>query len=464
MDWVRGIFGKKPRNKRPLKIATEHKDPHEVLGEIGKRKPKKEKRTLGLTESQQDYLAVIIFLICAAFYAYYKVDWEYTIFPRLDLGGVVKVVPENASFLKPESFPILITGSRGRSFAEWRKVSKKEGLPSTTLVVLHAELVDIGTQLLPYMVGLANATTNTTESPKRVASTLPSVLDLVHEGVVDRIVWVRPSWSKHFLTDSGAHTYYVGRDASGALRVTCPNDYFVFKKLFAPLSQLTATRPFALQVLPASDMFRRKTVVYVTPAVVIDVDVSYFLRYDPIIAELRATGLESQESKFLRAWQGGICLSDDEAEKLRGYEVLEQAITHVFEKEVYKQPREVFLRRVAKTMPLMCNNKGEVIWANLHHVLSHMTPGQIDLIRREGLPAEAGTTAIPSDRQLKGMLKEMLKFLTRTGIPTPRLITLSDDKGQGQNFTGAVRSSLQADFGRFGIVSTVSDDDGAQGS
>eukprot|EP00995_Heteronema_vittatum_P007164 NODE_2300_length_804_cov_249.426490_g1598_i0.p1 GENE.NODE_2300_length_804_cov_249.426490_g1598_i0~~NODE_2300_length_804_cov_249.426490_g1598_i0.p1 ORF type:complete len:174 (-),score=63.13 NODE_2300_length_804_cov_249.426490_g1598_i0:181-702(-) len=135
-----------------------------------------------------------------------------------------------------------------------------------------------------------------------------------------------------------------------------------------------------------------------------------------------------------------------------GSQVIEQAIARVFQKELYTLPRDMFLAKVKATYPIMCNNQGKIIWVNLHHVLSSLSREQLDIIRAEGLPAEAGTTAVPSPKQISGLISEMMKFFNKAGMPQPGLMTVSDRAGLYNQTLDLLASNLQYTFGKNGIL------------
>eukprot|EP00906_Rhabdomonas_costata_P034191 RCo048139 len=410
-----------------------------------KKKKKEEGRNLfGLSVRQQDVVCFVAIAVVAIVWIYHKVDWELTVFPR-SLGGVVQVVSEGGMPTElPEevdaSFPLHVLPPGRKPL--WPLRSLGRPLANATLVLFHSELVESGSQVLPRALPQHNA--------------LLSVLHEVHRGVFQRVVWLRPEWSTNFEETTGDPVWVeTGLASDGSLRVTHGEDYFVFRQLFEPEPEkLREHVPFSLQVLPVSDMYRRKTMIPVSSEVVVVVDSSYLARYDPLFADLRRLGLPSREANFLRTWQTGICLeAKDGFRKQRQFLSLQQILSQVFEKAVYSLPLDVFLKRVSGAFEMTCGRHPHRLWEGLHFVLNSLNTSQLRLLQKEGFPVSVGASALPPAKQISRALASVVTFLTRTGLPEPVLLSVSDSFGQRHgNLTHHLTAELMLALGHRAVL------------
>jgi hypothetical protein len=347
-----------------------------------------------------------------------------------------------------ENFTIHVVGDDRDAFSVWEGAFSSHGISpdlGSTLLLFHCEFV-----------GSVEAVRVPSPVPEKVPLEVdPSqgILRYVHRGLIRHVIWFRPEWSSHFASaNTTARLFYVGKDESGQLKVTCPDDYFVFQKLFAPRARLKEVAPFLLQVLPLSDMYRRRTHIEISTPVFIGVDISYFTKQDPIIQELRRQGLDSKEAKFLKSWKSGICLDTEEEIKVQQYQLIENTLSMIFEKSLYSLPKDIFLARVKAAFPVMCSNAGRRIWENLYYVLSTMSANQLDIVREKGLPADASTYATPTFKQVGYMMDEIVKFHGRCSLPMPFLITISDTHGGGEVHRRSLLANLQLVYGPYSAV------------
>lgn len=74
------------------------------------------------------------------------------------------------------------------------------------------------------------------------------LMPAAYAGHFKNLVWVKPPWS-HQMTD-GVRKFLIGKHrASGNIRVTCSESYFLSDGLYSPEEDLENTRPLTLQVI-----------------------------------------------------------------------------------------------------------------------------------------------------------------------------------------------------------------------
>jgi hypothetical protein len=121
-------------------------------------------------------------------------------------------------------------------------------------------------------------------------------LAAVWVGLVDRVVWLRPTWATQI--PDGARSMHVGEVPGVGMRVDDPSDYYVLDEGWAPSHALRDAVPLRLEVraLPSVD----PGVPLHTGAAILDIDLDGFATRNPAAEALRAAGLREDELDLVR--------------------------------------------------------------------------------------------------------------------------------------------------------------------
>lgn len=115
-------------------------------------------------------------------------------------------------------------------------------------------------------------------------------------GLVDHVVWVRPSWARQ-LPD-GRRRLHVGRGSDGRLRVDDPADYWLLEGSFVPNAELGA--PVALTLDVVSLDTASGGALALDGPVIFDVDLDGFATRNPGADHLRSLGASDADLAVMR--------------------------------------------------------------------------------------------------------------------------------------------------------------------
>jgi hypothetical protein len=122
-------------------------------------------------------------------------------------------------------------------------------------------------------------------------------------GLVSRVIWLRPPWA-HQIPD-GERRFRLGLDATGALRVDDPSDYYVLDGAWAPRESLRDAVELALRVAPLAPgvgaALDARDARDARDAAILDIDLDGFATRNPAADRLRAAGLSDAAIAELRA-------------------------------------------------------------------------------------------------------------------------------------------------------------------
>ncbi|TRY71495.1 hypothetical protein TCAL_12613 [Tigriopus californicus] len=112
------------------------------------------------------------------------------------------------------------------------------------------------------------------------------ILPCAFLGVINRIVWVRPPWSDQI--PSGRYQFHVGREqATGNLRLTALESYFLSEALTVPLADLTEPQLVDLLVVELNGREEHRIMDFVGPpdeySLLLDVDLDFFSTTNPFL-------------------------------------------------------------------------------------------------------------------------------------------------------------------------------------
>ena len=114
------------------------------------------------------------------------------------------------------------------------------------------------------------------------------ILPLVYAGHVDRVVWLKPPWCNQFYPDA-VHRCSVGRhSATGELRVSCAERYFLEEGLYAEDSELQQQKSLILEVITV-DPHSEDTVEFETgESLILDICLDFFAVRSPFRDDVEA--------------------------------------------------------------------------------------------------------------------------------------------------------------------------------
>lgn len=112
------------------------------------------------------------------------------------------------------------------------------------------------------------------------------ILPCAFLGVINRIVWVRPPWAAQI--PSGRYHFHVGREhATGRLRLTALESYFLSEALTVPLADLADPQPVDLLVVELNGREEERIMDFVGPpdecSLLLDVDLDFFSTANPFL-------------------------------------------------------------------------------------------------------------------------------------------------------------------------------------
>jgi hypothetical protein len=116
-------------------------------------------------------------------------------------------------------------------------------------------------------------------------------------GLVNRVVWLRPSWAFQF--PDGVRRFRVGPGPSGRLQVDDPSDYYVFDRPYQKTAGLRepVELEFAVIALPTA---LPGTPLHAGPAI-LDIDLDGFATRNPAADRLRQAGFSDAELVRIRS-------------------------------------------------------------------------------------------------------------------------------------------------------------------
>jgi hypothetical protein len=145
-------------------------------------------------------------------------------------------------------------------------------------------------------------------------------------GLVNRVVWLRPSWA--FQIPDGEHHFHVGIGPDGRLQTDAPFDYYVLDGNYAPTTQLRDAVDLELRVMPLEAAGREPLD---HDPVILDVDLDGFATRSPAADRLRAVGYSDDELARIRGAfaRDHLALPEDPAARVKSLQSLLDALDAV---------------------------------------------------------------------------------------------------------------------------------------
>jgi len=204
---------------------------------------------------------------------------------------------------------VVVAGPHDRALAHWIAAVRDGRLPREGVTIVHVDAhPDLSLPQGPFPRGFSDDTAAIL-SKVHIAS---FQLAAVRLGIVDEIVWLRPSWAETF--PDGERTFTMGVLANGQLAVDDPSDHYVLDAGYADTALLSDTQPVRLRVMTIADAAEQGGLLAESP-VVLDVDLDAFATWNPWAQSLRRSGVTDAELDRLRAifHPSGLALAADPA-------------------------------------------------------------------------------------------------------------------------------------------------------
>lgn len=202
---------------------------------------------------------------------------------------------------------VVVAGPHDRALAQWIAAVRDGRLPREGVTIVHVDAhPDLSLPQGAFPRGFS-ADTAAILAKVDIAS---FQLAAVRLGVVDEIVWLRPSWAETF--PDGERTFSMGVLANGQLAVDDPSDHYVLDAGYAETALLSDTQPVRLRVMTIADAAKQGGLLAESP-VILDVDLDAFATWNPWAERLRRSGVTDAELDRLRAifHPSGLALSAD---------------------------------------------------------------------------------------------------------------------------------------------------------
>ncbi len=225
------------------------------------------------------------------------------------------------SALAADPVRIAICSPHSRVLAHWLVAARDGRLPRTGISVVHFDAhPDLALPRAPIRPGWPAAPSDLMARVDIASFQLAAV----RAGLVDEIVWLRPSWANQ-LPD-GSREMRIGALSDGSLRVDDPADYYVLDGTWAPTSALIEPQPLRLRVLTLEQALAGPPLT--EGPTILDIDLDGFATRNPAADRLRRAGLEDADIERVRAIFApeGLALSADPAQRTAEVQELEQAI------------------------------------------------------------------------------------------------------------------------------------------
>ena len=216
---------------------------------------------------------------------------------------------------------VAICSSHDRVLAHWLVAAQDGRLPRTGVSVVHFDAhPDLALPRGPIRPGWPAAFGDLMARVDIASFQLAAV----RTGLVDEIVWLRPSWAEQF--PDGMHEIHMGALSDGSLRVDFPADYYVLDGTWAPTSALREPQTLRLRVLTLEQALSEGTLT--EGPTIFDIDLDGFATHNPAADRLRDAGLDDSDVARVREIFApeGLALSADPAERTAEVSELEETV------------------------------------------------------------------------------------------------------------------------------------------
>ena len=321
---------------------------------------------------------------------------------------------------------VVICESHDRALAHWVRAALAGKIPERGVTVVHFDAhPDLAAPSAP-------VARDWPPQPGRLMSSVDiSSFQLAagRIGLVDRVVWVRPSWATQ-LPD-GERRFQVGL-AEGAVRVDDESDYYVLDGGWSPSATLRDAVPVEVRVLPLEAAVRELQLA--DGPTIFDIDLDGFATRSPAADRLRASGLRDVEIARIRAMFApeSLGLADDPVTRIEQIEALTSAVEALGALRILELPRALYT--------LFERGLGLGDLYALYRILGKAdTSASIDVLLEDGRQV----VGLPEHRAGKAGFARTaaaLADLLRSGSVQPVLITIARSARDGFTPPESVRA------------------------
>ncbi len=328
------------------------------------------------------------------------------------------ILAVSARAAAPAAVPVAICGPHHRALAHWLSAGQDGTLPRGGVTVIHIDAhPDLAVPAGSWPSGW----------PARPASFVARTdiatfqLAAVRAGLVDEIVWLRPSWARQ-LAD-GEYRISVGQLASGELRVDDPSDYYVLDGGWAARTALHDVQTLRLRVMTLEAALEAGEPLASGPTI-LDVDLDVFATHNPAADRLRRAGLSDADLARVREIfdPAGLALAADPAARTQQVAELTDSIAALAGGEWRRAPGAVlvFWRRGIGPLDL---------W-DLYGILGRAEGRAVDTLIEEGLEV-IGLPEHRADPAEVTVVAARVRALLERELVRPDLVTVARSVDDG---------------------------------